>query len=255
VPCPVIVVDTTPPALSCPEDMVIDFLNETGAVATFGATATDACFTASVTLAPASGSTFPIGVTPVRVQAIDGSGNRAQCTFNVTVLGAWGVKSSVLDELIALRNSTQHLEGKELSKAIDQMSRAVAADLWVDQTHVVRDHGDLVFQAEEAAVRDLEELLGPRRRDLPPNTVQELMARLVKCDRLLAVVRILEAASAGANPKEVAADLEEVARGDSDAAQGRPAQAVEHYRNAWNGAGFRPRPGTNHAHPSGTARP
>jgi hypothetical protein len=35
---------------------------------------------------PASGSAFPLGVTPVTWRATDAAGNTAQCTFNVTVL-------------------------------------------------------------------------------------------------------------------------------------------------------------------------
>ena len=64
-----------------------------------------------------------------------------------------------------------------------------------------------------------------------------LIDRLVRCDRLLAVVSIQDAAKAGANPKKIAQDLMEVAAGDREAAGGRPAQAVEHYWNAWTRVG------------------
>jgi hypothetical protein len=60
-----------------------------GAVATFATPgATDHC-SVSVNCAPASGSTFPLGTTTVIGTATDGSGNRAQCSFNVNVVYSW----------------------------------------------------------------------------------------------------------------------------------------------------------------------
>ena len=38
---------------------------------------------------PASGSTFPLGTTTVIGTATDGSGNSAQCSFNVNVVYSW----------------------------------------------------------------------------------------------------------------------------------------------------------------------
>ena len=47
------------------------------------------------------------------------------------------------------------------------------------------------------------------------------------------MVSVQEASAAGLNPKKIAQDLDEIARGDADAAAGRAENAIEHYRNAW----------------------
>src|SRR5512139_1107496 len=53
---------------------------------TFSVTATDNCGTVTnIVSVPASGSTFPVGVTTVTNTATDSSGNRTVCTFTVTV--------------------------------------------------------------------------------------------------------------------------------------------------------------------------
>jgi hypothetical protein len=80
----VTVVDVTPPALTCPAAQVLECRNG-GAVATYAAQATDNCGPAPTTCAPPSGSTFPLGQTPVTCSAADGAGNAASCDFSVTV--------------------------------------------------------------------------------------------------------------------------------------------------------------------------
>lgn len=235
----VTVMDTTPPSLTCPTGVVLEFLNETGAIATFSATATDICSTATITYAPPSGSWFPIGVTPVQVQAIDTSSNTSRCSFNVTVLGARGVKSNVLASAVSLRSTaTNVLDRIALDGVITELRRALMPSIWVDETHVVNWNGAWVFGNELAAVAQLQFLNNCRRSSIPTNTVNGLIGRLVKDDRLLAVVNIRNAANAGANSNKVARVLAIVAQGDQLAAKGKPDQAILMYWNAWYQAQF-----------------
>jgi ELWxxDGT repeat protein len=82
------VVDTTPPALTCPASQVVEADSPDGAagVALSGATATDVV-TASpqVSYSPASGGTFRLGDTAVTASASDTAGNVSRCTFPVSV--------------------------------------------------------------------------------------------------------------------------------------------------------------------------
>ena len=79
--------DETPPAITCPANVVRD--NDPGlcsAVVNYPApTVTDNCGTATSVCAPASGSVFPVGVTTVTCTATDGAGLTSSCTFTVTV--------------------------------------------------------------------------------------------------------------------------------------------------------------------------
>lgn len=83
----VTVVDTTPPALTCPADVEVTAASAEGAAVEFGAaTASDAVTTEpDLAYSVASGSTLPVGATTVTVRATDAAGNDATCTFVVTV--------------------------------------------------------------------------------------------------------------------------------------------------------------------------
>ncbi|HVF43430.1 MAG TPA: PxKF domain-containing protein [Pyrinomonadaceae bacterium] len=85
------VVDTTPPSVSCPADIVVTLApnsNATSAAVSYPAvTASDSCSSGvSVVSSPPSGSVFPVGTTTVNATADDGNGHTASCTFHVTVL-------------------------------------------------------------------------------------------------------------------------------------------------------------------------
>ncbi|MFP2907342.1 HYR domain-containing protein [Pyxidicoccus sp. 3LFB2] len=83
----VVVKDTTPPAVTCGADLVVEAPAQDGAAVTYAAaSATDAVTSApTLSASHASGSVFPIGITRVTVTATDGAGNAATCGFNITV--------------------------------------------------------------------------------------------------------------------------------------------------------------------------
>ncbi|HEX5707368.1 MAG TPA: PxKF domain-containing protein [Pyrinomonadaceae bacterium] len=83
------IVDTTPPVINCPANVVVTLppnSTDTSAVVNYPAvTATDDC-SSSVTVnsTPASGSVFPLGTTTVNATANDGT-HTSGCSFTVTV--------------------------------------------------------------------------------------------------------------------------------------------------------------------------
>ncbi|HMF97083.1 MAG TPA: HYR domain-containing protein, partial [Vicinamibacterales bacterium] len=83
----VTVKDVEGPQISCPAPMTVDATGPQGATVSFAPVATDNC-SATVASAPASGSMFAIGTTPVNSTAQDPSGNGASCSFTVHVKGA-----------------------------------------------------------------------------------------------------------------------------------------------------------------------
>jgi hypothetical protein len=82
------IVDTTPPSITCPADIVANATSPAGAVVSFAPTASDNCSLASVTCAPPTDSTFAIGATTVTCLATDGVGLMNSCTFAIYVKGA-----------------------------------------------------------------------------------------------------------------------------------------------------------------------
>jgi len=82
----VMVVDTTPPEITCPEDITVECESFDGTPVTFQTSAVDACdANVSIVCDPESGSVFPVGKTTVVCTATDDSGNSSQCLFTVTV--------------------------------------------------------------------------------------------------------------------------------------------------------------------------
>ncbi len=80
-------VDTTPPVITAPGDILKEATGPDGAVVTFAYTVTDAQDPSpTVSVSHASGSTFPIDSTVVAITAQDNAGNFATANFTVTVV-------------------------------------------------------------------------------------------------------------------------------------------------------------------------
>jgi hypothetical protein len=83
---PVRVVDTVPPRIQCPDDVVAVASGPEGiAWVRYQATATDLGSTPRITYLPPDSNAFGVGTTRVTATAWDFSGNKASCMFNVTV--------------------------------------------------------------------------------------------------------------------------------------------------------------------------
>lgn len=79
--------DTTPPSITCPEDITVEQGTADGTAVTFTCTATDICDAdPTIVCDPLSGTVFPLGTTSVICTATDDSGNQSSCSFTVTVV-------------------------------------------------------------------------------------------------------------------------------------------------------------------------
>ncbi len=82
-----VVTDTTPPVIVAPVSITKEATGPNGAVVTFSVSATDdVSGVVPVTASPASGSTFALGTTAVRLSAVDAAGNPAVGQFPVKVV-------------------------------------------------------------------------------------------------------------------------------------------------------------------------
>ena len=81
-----VVVDGTAPVITTPGNLVVSATSPAGAVVNFAVSATDNLDqNPLLTVAPLSGTIFPIGVTTVTVTAKDAVNNQSSATFTVTV--------------------------------------------------------------------------------------------------------------------------------------------------------------------------
>jgi hypothetical protein len=251
----VIVLDTTPPNITCPSNMMVEFTSETGAVVTYPVAATDNCDPSPVaTCAPPSGSLFKIGVTNVHCSVGDASGNFASCSFTLTVLGARGTKQKILAEMTALRTTVECGSNRDhgdhnhdgsnasnnicrsLDDAIQHLRASLDTGLWVDETHLDRERGDRVFQEEKKTVEKLCALLKSKRNEIPGTVLQEFIDRIFRADRLLAFTAIQEAIAAAAPNKRIEQAKRFLAKGDADNGDEKCANGIEAYRHAWKHA-------------------
>jgi uncharacterized delta-60 repeat protein len=231
----VTIVDAAPPGITCPGDITVEFTSRNGAPVSFTVAATDNCAAAvELSCVPTSGSTFPIGTTTVVCSARDLVGNSTSCRFQVTVLGARGVKEHVLAELTALRATvTRNEDADKLDDALTNLTKSLAPELWMDQTHLERKHGDRAIQEEKETVRKLCELAKDKKGTVPTDLLVGFIDRITAADRLLAVVLIADATAAGAARKKIEHANRELARGDSDVSNPKCGDGIEDYKNAW----------------------
>ncbi|HJZ67615.1 MAG TPA: HYR domain-containing protein, partial [Blastocatellia bacterium] len=85
----VVVMDKEPPVIKCPANVTADAgATQCSAVVTYPApVATDNVPGVTASCSPASGTTFPVGVTTVTCTATDVAGNKTACTFTVNLTG------------------------------------------------------------------------------------------------------------------------------------------------------------------------
>ncbi len=82
-----VLIDSTPPTFTLPQDMTVTAPNASGVVVTYNASASDSgSGLASVSISPVSGGTFPLGATVVTATATDQAGNTTTASFTITVL-------------------------------------------------------------------------------------------------------------------------------------------------------------------------
>lgn len=79
--------DVQPPVITCPANITqANDPGQCGAIVNYTITASDNCTSSvTVTVQPASGTFFAVGVTTVNARATDAAGNTATCSFTVTV--------------------------------------------------------------------------------------------------------------------------------------------------------------------------
>jgi hypothetical protein len=78
--------DTTAPTITVPGTITVRTGSSAGKTVTYSVTATDPDDAATVSCAPTSGSTFPVGTTTVNCTATDTNGNSATASFQVVVV-------------------------------------------------------------------------------------------------------------------------------------------------------------------------
>jgi hypothetical protein len=138
------------------------------------------------------------------------------------------LKQGVLNDLIALRATVTYWgDSYKLYWAINHLAKSLTPWWWVDSRHLRPWCGGKVFDEEKAAVEQLRDLMMDVRSTVPDATVKGFIDRIMKADRLLAVVAIAD------STKNTARAIVELGKGDNELAKRHYDHAIDHYRNAW----------------------
>jgi len=108
----VMVLDTQPPIITCPPNIVTKTANpgDTSVIVTYPpATASDNCGNVAVVCSPPTGSSFPRGTTTVTCSATDAANIATTCTFTVTVFDVCVQDETTQDALLFDSQSGDYL--------------------------------------------------------------------------------------------------------------------------------------------------
>ncbi len=139
-------------------------------------------------------------------------------------------KGHVRDDLVALLGTGSAEDDEELEKAIERIDQSLDPALWADATTPDPVEGKKIFDRERHAVIALGKVVGPAA------AATAAAEALTDIDRELAAAAIDAADSGGGDADLIAAAQVNLASGDSYAASGQFAKAIEHYRKAWQDA-------------------
>jgi hypothetical protein len=117
----------------------------------------------------------------------------------------------------------------KINRAIHEISESLAAQLWVDDSHLT-DLGRRVFHEEKEAARALTRIVNP------PAAVAGVIDSLAAADRALARIAVDEATAAGGDPAILADAEKQMQKGDEEAVNGHMPEAIKHYGRAWKKA-------------------
>ena len=173
--------------------------------------------------------TSAFGTFTVTCTATDKAGNTQTATASYTV-AALSTKQAVLAAINAEAVGAARRDASNLREAARQLADAVEAGNWVDGNHLVVKRGKRVFEDEKEAVEKLTELLKDAKSGVAKAKVQGWITTLVGIDRSLAVTAVSEATLTAKRAAAVAKEFDKAA---AALAKGKPAEAIEHFKHAW----------------------
>lgn len=147
-----------------------------------------------------------------------------------------GVTSDVLAEMTTLRTTIWKRHVLFLDAAIASLTRSVAGNLWLDETHLNTRSGGSVFINEQTALLMLSVMSEMGNSPVAKTVLKSWGNRLVHADRLLALVELDSATAAGANKKQLSNAVKALAEGDRAAGDQQYSAAIQNYQTAWKQA-------------------
>lgn len=164
--------------------------------------------------------------------------NTAKAT--TVVFSARSIKQDALDTLNGLitpGGKKSDDDDNRVASAAKKVARSLTASWWAaDGIHLTLN-GCGVFDNEKAAASQLRELLKSKKLSAADKaTIQGVIDALVQADLILATTAVNEATAAGGNAKKLAEANKALAKAAALVAAGKPDEAINQYRIAWEKA-------------------
>ena len=197
-----------------PDDTLIGFTTDLGSIAPASDGTSGGVANATLT------SDASTGIATVTA-TLDAQG----VTAEVSIQAQLG-KVVVLAQIEAADPTGDTATDKNLEKAIDSLQKSLEPDLWLDADHLTPKKGKKVFDEERKAVSELGKIKNPGSL---AGDIASWIDTLVAVDRALAQTAIDEAPAG----KEKDKAIDELAKGDAEAADDDFDKAIEHYGHTW----------------------
>jgi streptogramin lyase len=224
----------------------------TGAFLAWSSSGEDAALTVGIGIL--NGPFYPISETAVYYLQTDIDSNiyfGYRGSTGVGSLSGWtappsaslqpSIKSMKVSAYLNLKTLSQTVTNKndknKLDEAIQHLAKSLDSKLWRDETHLNAKRGQQVFNEEKQAVQKLTELIKSKDSTFYKSaTLQGYVTTLVNADQALANTAIKDATAANGKPDKLKEANKEFAKAGKLVSQGDFAEAIDHYRNAWQKA-------------------
>jgi hypothetical protein len=156
-------------------------------------------------------------------------------TFKIDVPSLNVLTQGLLTELNNALETANKKDATRLQEIISSLDKSLDPDRWSsDGNHLVCNGGSSVIEMHHAAIIHLTAMLKDTSPGISDTLIRQWINVLLNIDRKLAQTSIDESTDAGV----ISDALAELAKGDSDVANGDFDNAVVHYKAAWKSEGL-----------------
>jgi hypothetical protein len=159
-------------------------------------------------------------------------------TVDVTLVRAKWLKQDALNQLNSLvPTGNKKVDGK-IMEAAGKIKQSLGTTSWIDENHPNPKCGKQVFDKEEEAVLELMVILrGTDATQAVKNKIRTVIDELVRADKEIALIAILDAKAKGSTDCRVIHEIKEAQEEYSEALnaiiKGNYDRAVEEFEHAW----------------------
>jgi hypothetical protein len=122
---------------------------------------------------------------------------------------------------------------KRIAQAIKKLQNSLDANLWLTDS-TLTPKGSKEFSRTKKATKEMMKIV--KQTPTAASSYQPLIDNVVEAQRLLAQIALDQAIAEGGHVKQIDQSQKEMVKAQQELAKGRPDQAIEHNKKAWQHA-------------------